>query len=613
MEEELTPGIQLGSHDIGVSIENYEHTMTVPASVILNNSNAATEADYVDEIHDDPSRADGSSFDGSSVSSSALTSSLSSFEFSDQQEATTGTEHDRAAGMLDPEIDLSTNEDKVTELTSDLLEHQGPEISCALAERLSCIDSIKWLGHHLPESVVAFLIDEIEVEEAGRGPLSDSETHGFASSAEHLDFETSQLPAMNGTYPNDDDQSLSHVDLASQQPTYTGRMNQNDSSVFGAQNHEHGSFTGLRRKIENKKIGNYINESFSGHRRKARSVHNDNEQHQSSLADLGNTYDDSFVRDESAGYQADYHESVGNVGSHDLYASCNFSELSKNHDYVMGYNDSKAGLGDENCSEEHGNHLMNGPLHYVERDRGQVQRPQRRHSMIGLNTSLTMPNAEGVVAETFEENKPRRRFERRSSLPLVVRSMDLSDRHNGRGSMRQANNSQVSDSSSCGTSSLRFHRQTNHRKNSQRIKRRGSVRSAGSISSLLLESRIGIEGLAALSASHSEGARAFIDPFPYASDDDKRDEVRKDRVMKTRDSIIKLSGDFKLGEIQNQLDALESEDEGDVEKMYFTDAIPPATRHDCALLFVDISGFTKLSTTLEVEPLSKVSASSKKL
>lgn len=611
MEEELTPGISLGSHELGVSIENHESTMSVPASVVLNSSTVATEVDCVDDIRDNLSLADGSSFDGSSVSSSALTSSLSSFEFSDQQGATTGPEHDRTAGQADPEIDQSSNHDKLTELKGDLIEHQGLAISHALAERVSCIDSIKWLGHHLPESVVAFLIDEIEVEEAGRGPLSDSETHGFASSAEHLDFETSQVMAMNGRFPNDDDQSLSHLDLASQQPSNLGLKHQNDYSGYTAQNPEHGSFSGLRRKIESKKVGNYLSESISGHRRKARSVQNDYEQHQSAHSDLGNAlYDDSFVRDESAGYQADYHESVGNFGSHDLYGSCNFSESSRKHDYVVGYNDSKAGWDDENCSEEHVNNSLNGPLDYDERNGGQVQRPRRRHSIIGLNTSLTTPDTKCAVAETFEEHRPHRRVERRSSLPLVVRSMDFSDRHAGRGSMRQSNN-QASDSSSCGTSSLRFQRQPHQRKNSQRIKRRGSARSAGSISSLLLESRIGIEGLAALSASHSEGGRAFIDPFPYASDDDKRDEVRKDRVMKTRDSIIKLSGDFKLGEIQNQLDALESDDEGDTENMYFTDAIPPATRHDCALLFVDISGFTKLSTTLEVEPLSKVSTSSR--
>ena len=34
--------------------------------------------------------------------------------------------------------------------------------------------------------------------------------------------------------------------------------------------------------------------------------------------------------------------------------------------------------------------------------------------------------------------------------------------------------------------------------------------------------------------------------------------------------------------------------------------LPYLSRHQCALLFVDISGFTKLSTELDVETLSKV-------
>jgi class 3 adenylate cyclase len=104
--------------------------------------------------------------------------------------------------------------------------------------------------------------------------------------------------------------------------------------------------------------------------------------------------------------------------------------------------------------------------------------------------------------------------------------------------------------------------------------------------------------------------QSYDDPFiqPGLDENERQEALRKYRIRKTRDSIVKLSGGLKLTDLEQELGTPSgSSDEGDEDNMYFTDAIPPATRHDCALLFVDISGFTKLSTTLAVEPLSKVS------
>jgi hypothetical protein len=81
-------------------------------------------------------------------------------------------------------------------------------------------------------------------------------------------------------------------------------------------------------------------------------------------------------------------------------------------------------------------------------------------------------------------------------------------------------------------------------------------------------------------------------------------------------SVGKISPDFmdKIINLDmlNMVDdaATNSQNENNQQKGSVQDdspKLPYVSRHDCAMLFVDISGFTKLSTLLDVESLSKVS------
>jgi hypothetical protein len=578
--------------DVDCSNEKRERSVELPLTVTVNNSinrYSSHSAPFNEINHSSPY---GSSFDESSVDSSVLTSSLSSFEFSGQQDATAPAEQPAKPSEL--ASDESSTEDEVAEMTSEIIQNRGTEMSLAIAERMSCIDSIKWLGHHLPESVVAFLVDEIEVEEAGRGPTSDSDMNGFASSMDFLDYEGSQV------HQHDEDRSLPDLDLTACPPqnhtnpapehqdhSHDDTSRYDNGSAVLSQN-ENGKENAAHRKSDPVVDGTVkVQRNHDGCAKPSR-CHS-----RTSLAD----HDDSFAMDESAGYYADYHESrnaiVGDFFEHSNVEQC-----------MAQYNDVGFKLvHDENDLVNDLYGVSNDAQHHDDRH----YRSQRRHSVIGLKTTLTSPEATEFGRVSVEPRKPRSRTQRRSSMPLVVRSMDTSDRQGRRGSIKPAFAEHVSDSSSGGSlSSLRFHKETNHRKYTRRMKRRGSAVSGNSISSFLREPLVALDGFAGMNSSFG-GAGSVKDSVPYSSDDEKRDLLRKSRVLKTRDSILKLSGDVRLGDMENQLEELESEDDGEFENMYFTDAIPPATRHDCALLFVDISGFTKLSTTLEVEPLSKVS------
>ena len=450
---------------------------------------------------------------------------------------------------------------------------------------MSCIDSIKWLGHHLPESVVAFLVDEIEVEEAGRGPMSDTEVNGFASSSDFLDYGTSQMHQRDEdhTTPGDD---MAAYHLQNQQQPHPGHENHDHSGLHEDDVPKCVNGSAVLRKNENRKEANarghnpYRMVDVTGKDHDGLSQHSGNHA-QTFLADQ----DDSFARDESAGYHADYNESKNGFVN-------DFSEFS------YGEKNALPLVHDENDSCDEVNGAANDPLHRSDRP----YRSQRRHSVMGFEATLTSPEAGELESVAVEQRKARRRVGRRSSMPLIVRSMTTTDRKNRRGSMKPTSSDHVSDSSSGSGSSLRFHKDTNHRKHARRMKRRGSAVSGNSISSLMLEPLGAMDGLADMNSSYGR-AGSVKGYVPYASDDEKREFLRKSRVLKTRDSIMRLSGDVRRY-AQTSPDELESEDEGEFEN-YFV--IPPATRHDCALLFVDISGFTALSTSLEVEPLSKVS------
>jgi hypothetical protein len=88
--------------------------------------------------------------------------------------------------------------------------------------------------------------------------------------------------------------------------------------------------------------------------------------------------------------------------------------------------------------------------------------------------------------------------------------------------------------------------------------------------------------------------------------------LRQRRMLKAQDSIRMLSSHDPVAKpyarTKTSLPVPTKESpSGDDASYSTTGSIPPAMRHACAVLFVDISGFTRLSTSLDVEALSKVS------
>jgi hypothetical protein len=83
----------------------------------------------------------------------------------------------------------------------------GLALGQALAERAACVDSIKWLGQHLPETVVQFLIDEIEAEETDEVAVSKSILSPQADSPDEIQIHARESSLSKG-HPeakNDDD------------------------------------------------------------------------------------------------------------------------------------------------------------------------------------------------------------------------------------------------------------------------------------------------------------------------------------------------------------------------------------------------------------------------
>lgn len=76
---------------------------------------------------------------------------------------------------------------------------------------------------------------------------------------------------------------------------------------------------------------------------------------------------------------------------------------------------------------------------------------------------------------------------------------------------------------------------------------------------------------------------------------------RQKRVTRTQTSIQLLLQTYEWAEQAKEKTNI------DTARELSNKGCPPAEKHECALLFVDISGFTKLSTLLPIEQLSKVS------
>lgn len=411
----------------------------------------------------DDSLAMYSSLDSGSVLSSLLTSSLSSIDSVEKAA--------RLASYNAYDSD-SCNDDYRAALMGPLMSRHGADIGTALAERVECIESIKWLGHHLPECVVAFLIDEIEAEEAGRGPISEG------------DYESTNFE-------------------------YYDHRSFPDGALGGASD---------------------IQTNGGG-------------------TETAQTHGDRSVNDNSEGYS-------------------------------FGY--------DENDTD---NASMEAPIHYAAKctpsndddEDGGSELP-RRHSLVDI------PALRSQLASEPTES---RRIRRRSSMPLVFRQMHGLSRKER---LATYSNYPLPDEE-------HIQQNDDHQRN-----RRQSVTSeatpisnAGSYHLVYKDHDLPVsQGNVQLLSGYATGAYEYEPEF--------QDQVRKDRIIKTRNSMRRLSGNIDLAAFQRERAGYENEADsmGDAENFYFTDAIPPASRHDCALLFVDISGFTKLSTTLKVEPLKKV-------
>lgn len=113
-------------------------------------------------------------------------------------------------------------------------------------------------------------------------------------------------------------------------------------------------------------------------------------------------------------------------------------------------------------------------------------------------------------------------------------------------------------------------------------------------------------------SSFANGKVRKNEPLAIPDVEVKAAVLRQRRMLKTQDSIRMLSSHDPVAakpyaRAKSSLPPSTKESpSGDDASYSTTGSIPPAMRHACALLFVDISGFTKLSTTLDVEALSKV-------
>jgi hypothetical protein len=621
MEEEGNVLIPIAGRQGDRNEEAFERLGDIPLAVTMTSSgvlSGGSRYSHQGDDDDDQSSIYGSSYDESSVSSSVLTSSLSSFEFSQAQEYQQAPAElaRRPLSQVDS-VGESSHDDDIARMIGPAMQRRGVEISRTLVERASCIDSIKWLGHHLPESVVAFLIDEIEVEEAGRVSLDDFEVEGFnlSSNMANNDSPRALSPLPNGDYSarqmNDKGKWEKSIPIDDQVEKGIDQNLRNLQESEDAEEHDYSELgRDLVYQTDSRETTSTLNRA-EGYALK-NGYSNTFEYVKSGDYGDADTSDSCAVQPVHELYHNSYQDSMGSFRNYHGDTQNNqlpdnsIGFLSCDHPAPQGnnYNDSEQCFNDSAQKNGFGHDDDEGGMdrapawksvHYnIEQA---IHRPRRRHSAIGMQSSQ---NAEELVREVFGDPRKRRTISRRLSLPLVVRSLDTSN-HSRRGSARQPAAFAHSDTdSSNSVSSLRFHKQTNDKKLSRQMRRRGSMNSVSSISSLF--------GASAPAVMATE--QSYDDPFiqPGLDENERQEALRKYRVRKTRDSIVKLSGGLKLTDLEQELGTPSgSSDEGDEDNMYFTDAIPPATRHDCALLFVDISGFTKLSTTLAVEPLSKVS------
>lgn len=495
--------------------EDYRESTNENLSTLIHSS-ASADSSASSSIYD--SSYDTSSIASSSMSSSLLTSSLSSFEFSASIPLQRSPLRPRKGESRNDQESESSNEDDLANLISATMAAHGLALGQTLAERASSIDSIKWLGQHLPESVIQFLIDEIEVEEAGRGATSRSGSHISSEGDSH---EVQSLCCSK---------SIQMLNC----------------------------------------------------RKPYKYVSRDGRQ------------GDPLCDQESYQLDRDQLDSDDDISTH---GPLHFQESLTTHNYE---------------------HPQLFPRRHSIMDSGMTSRSR---TFGNSSSSLRMKTEATAVDQKCT-------LRRSASLPFIRRSLDGSNRYvSSRESCFSDMDSRVRSlegSHSISGGDLRS--DTNNHLTSSAVY---SI-DAGDHGLSASRERLGSNNsqvrtmMASISFEQEakETANIFIptevteqrvfDPFPYDSDTEKQQMylLREHGGTRTNPSIANLSSVPILESVGSSQSFDNSYDHdhlrGKNENFYFTDAIPPATRHDCALLFVDISGFTILSTTLGVEPLSKV-------
>jgi len=615
----------------------------------------------------------------SSSSSLSLTSSLSSSGLS---------QSNKVNGYQTP-----TQSTENLANPDSLVPYERMEMSHALTERVSIIDSIKWLGNHLPESVVAFLIDEIEVEEAETFPVISYETQyneipnnaGYQSSMVGIHGSNSAQYQYDETYQMQQDHSILYQDQHSEQcyPCSESSPNTHRSSMYkeyypGDFHHEYNSFPDVKDHhslgrddrdhidstvhtqsaicsdsvLEGKTDNSDQTEGAIIPNKEGTPCHilnnnNTEDQYNNSCFDRKLIKEDfgQICADENdsldAPRQGPLHFEENQIKHHSFHDSLpdlrkmanrdqfheNFLAQSESCRRVVRRsslplvvrsiegrqksipnNEGSHILNNNSAEDQYNNSCLDSKI--IKKDVGQIcahendsldllrQEPVnseeneiKRNSFHDSLPDLRKTSSREQFHEDFlAQSEPRRRVFRRSSLPLVVRSME--GRHNS------SDESHFSDSSVNSGSSFPIRKS---RQNKAFYKQMARQRISTKVIDLF-----GTDGTG--SAGHFADERNDSDPSEFLDFKDERQKkevLRKRRFAKTRDSITQLCGNLEMLDLSHELDAMTGESEGDHNNMYFTDTIPPATRHDCALLFVDISGFTKVSMTLDVEALSK--------
>lgn len=100
-------------------------------------------------------------------------------------------------------------------------------------------------------------------------------------------------------------------------------------------------------------------------------------------------------------------------------------------------------------------------------------------------------------------------------------------------------------------------------------------------------------------AASTTATTSFVDPFPFDSDDERQYQARHGRTQQP------LRRTAEIQESERTRGLFLNSSTGDSSHRWMEATLPHARSRESALLFVDISGFTKLSTLLDPESLSK--------